>query len=55
MNWAGWSDFISMRGYGLYVWGSYAVTALLMLVEPWLVRRHRQRALSTVTAHPSEN
>ncbi len=27
-----------MGGYGLYVWGSYGVTALLMLVEPWLAR-----------------
>jgi len=27
-----------MGGYGLYVWGSYAVTALLMLAEPGLTR-----------------
>jgi len=32
-----------MGGYGLYVWGSYAVTAALMLIEPVLTRqRHRQ-------------
>lgn len=32
-----------MGGYGLYVWGSYAVAALLMLAEPLLTRaRHRQ-------------
>ena len=35
MNWANMSEFLSMGGYGLYVWGSYAVTALLMLCEPW--------------------
>jgi len=52
MNWASWSDFWTMRGYGLYVWGSYAVTLLVMLVEPWLVRRHRQRALQAA-ATPS--
>jgi len=45
MNWGGLSDFLAMRGYGLYVWGSYAVTLALMLLEPLLVRRHRSRAL----------
>jgi len=44
MNWASLSEFLSMKGYGLYVWGSYAVTAALLLVEPWLVRRHLRRA-----------
>ena len=52
MNWSSWSDFLSMRGYGLYVWGSYAVTAALMLAEPWLVSRHRRQALRAVT-HPA--
>lgn len=33
MNWNSWSDFWSMGGYGLYVWGSYAVTALFMATE----------------------
>ena len=38
-QWGSWSEFWSMRGYGLYVWGSYAATLLLMLLEPWLVAR----------------
>ena len=33
MNWASWSDFLAMGGYALYVWGSYAVTAGLMVLE----------------------
>jgi heme exporter protein D len=33
-----------MGGYGLYVWGSYGVTALVMLLEPWLAARRRRRA-----------
>ena len=37
-----------MGGYGLYVWGSYGVTAALMLLEPVLVRRHHARALQAV-------
>jgi len=45
MNWLSLSDFLSMRGYGLYVWGSYAVAAVLMLVEPWLAMRRRRQAL----------
>ena len=36
-----------MGGYGLYVWGSYAATALLMLAEPVMTRaRHRQAVRS---------
>lgn len=38
------SDFFAMGGYGLYVWGAYAVTALAMAAEPWLVARRRRRA-----------
>ena len=42
MYWNAWPDFWSMGGYGLYVWGSYAVTLLVMLAEPHLAhRRHR--------------
>ena len=51
MNWIDLTDFLSMRGWGLYVWGSYGVTALLMLVEPWLLRRYHRRALEGVAAH----
>jgi heme exporter protein D len=43
VNWASASDFFAMGGYGLYVWGSYGVAALLMAVEPVLAaHRHRQ-------------
>ncbi len=33
MNWASWNDFVAMGGYGLYVWGSYGVTLVLMVIE----------------------
>ena len=43
MNWNSAADFFAMGGYGLYVWGAYALTAACMLVEPVLVvLRHRQ-------------
>jgi heme exporter protein D len=48
MNWGSLSEFMAMKGYGLYVWGSYGVTAALMLAEPWLVRRHLGRARRSV-------
>lgn len=55
MNWAGLTDFLSMRGMALYVWGSYIVTAGLMLVEPWLARRQRRHALQGATTPIPEN
>ena len=45
MNWNSASEFFAMGGYGLYVWGSYALTLALMVLEPWLVARRRRRAL----------
>ena len=45
MNWGSADNFFAMGGYGLYVWGSYGVTAVLMLVEPLLAVRRRRRAL----------
>lgn len=42
MNWGSFGAFIAMGGYGLYVWGSYAVTAIVIGVEvALLVSRHR--------------
>lgn len=42
-NWATWSDFLQMGGYGPYVWGSFGVTALLLAAELWQLRRRRAR------------
>lgn len=39
MNWGSASEFFAMGGYGLYVWGSYGVTALFMIVEVVLARK----------------
>jgi len=33
MNWHSWSEFLAMGGYGLYVWGSYAVTLVVLIGE----------------------
>jgi heme exporter protein D len=49
MNWNSTAEFFAMGGYGLFVWGSYAVTLLCMAIEPVLaLQRHRsaRRALA---------
>jgi heme exporter protein D len=33
MNWGSWQNFFAMGGYGLYVWGSYAVTLIVLAAE----------------------
>ena len=45
MNWNSAREFFAMGGYGLYVWGSYAVVAAWMLLEPWLAWRRHAHAL----------
>jgi heme exporter protein D len=52
MHWNSFDDFIHMGGYGLYVWGSYGLTLLLMLAEPVLIARRRQRALAHLRVQP---
>ena len=39
-----WGKFFEMGGYGLYVWGAYGVTALVMIGE-LLMLRNRKRNL----------
>lgn len=42
-------EFFNMGGYALYVWGSFGMTALLMLTEPLLVHRLRKVTLQRVS------
>jgi heme exporter protein D len=51
MNWNSAAEFFAMGGYGLYVWGSYAVTALVMLIEPILAAKRHRRAKSDAGAN----
>jgi heme exporter protein D len=37
MHWASASEFFAMGGYAFYVWGSYGVTALFLILEVVLV------------------
>jgi heme exporter protein D len=54
MVWNSASEFFAMGGYGLYVWGSYGVTAAWMLLEPLLAAR-RHRAALRALAEQEEN
>ncbi len=42
MQWGSVSEFLAMGSYGLYVWGAYVVTAVVIAAEVvTLVRRGR--------------
>ena len=44
--WNSFADFLAMGGYGLYVWGSFGVTALVMVAEPILVARNQRASVA---------
>lgn len=44
MNWNSIGEFLAMGGYGLYVWGSYAVTFGLIALELVLLAQRRRTA-----------
>lgn len=46
IHWNSVGDFLAMGGYGLYVWGSFGVTALVMAIEPILVVRQRKNTIA---------
>ncbi|MBI1175341.1 MAG: heme exporter protein CcmD [Sideroxydans sp.] len=40
-----WSEFFAMKGYALYVWGSYGVALSIFVIEIALVRHKRKITL----------
>ena len=46
MNWQSLDQFLHMGGYGLYVWGAYGVTLLVLLAEVLAVRRRQRLAFA---------
>ncbi len=50
MQWDGLSDFLHMGGYGFYVWGAYAVTAICIVAELIALRARGRRALAQTRA-----
>jgi len=56
VNWGSFDAFLAMGGYGLYVWGSYLVTAAALAIEIMLLARRRREALRTLARlHGPEN
>lgn len=58
MVWNSFADFMAMGGYGLYVWGSFGVTAAVLAAEIWSVSARRralsQRTYAAVSAEQGE-
>jgi heme exporter protein D len=50
MSWQSWQHFVSMGGYGLYVWGSYAVTLIFIAAEVALLSKRRRNVLRELRA-----
>jgi heme exporter protein D len=44
MQWESLADFLHMGGYGFFVWGSYAVTAICIVAELLALRARGRRA-----------
>ena len=42
IHWNSFSEFLARGGYGLYVWGPFGLTALIMIVEPIMAVRNRK-------------
>ena len=49
MQWNSFSEFISMGGYGFYVWASYGVTFVLLAAELIMLRSRKRRITRQAT------
>ena len=48
MHWNSAAEFFAMGGYALYVWLSFGACALVMIVEPLLVKQRQKAAIESV-------
>ena len=48
MIWESWDAFWAMGGSGLYVWGSYAVVLICLLLEIVLARSGQRTSMQAV-------
>jgi heme exporter protein D len=54
VNWDSVSEFLAMGGYGLYVWGSYLVTLVLIALELALLAARHRAALRRAAGMPRQ-
>jgi heme exporter protein D len=45
MQWHSVSEFLDMGGYALYVWGSFGISAVVVIAEILQVRAKRREVL----------
>lgn len=55
MQWNNLEEFLAMGGYGFYVWGSFGVTALALLIEPILLKKRRTDILRSLKREQMAN
>ena len=48
MSWGGLDNFLAMGGYGLYVWGAYGATVVVIAAELILLGRRRRNAVGRI-------
>jgi len=50
-----WSKFFSMGGYGLYVWGSYGISFVLLAGEVLMLLKRKRNLARRENPQPSTN
>lgn len=50
MQWLSVADFLNMGGYAFYVWGSFGITAAVVVAEIWQVRAQRRETLRNLSS-----
>ena len=53
--WSSFSDFLHMGGYALFVWGSYLVTILALIIEIALLRSRNKALRKTLISEIRES
>jgi heme exporter protein D len=49
------TEFLAMGGYAFYVWGSYGITALVLIAELFSLRLRRRAALDEARSTVPDN
>ncbi len=49
MQWGSLENFLTMGGYGFYVWSAYGMTVVLIAVELWQLRSRRAQVVADLS------
>ena len=55
MNGVSWDAFWAMGGYGLYVWGSYGVVTIALVLEVWQARSAKRQVVQMLKDELGDN